>query len=125
MKTILFWLTIMVICFVPLLILASDDPHVETCTRLVNDAKKSTTDPMDTVSNCVLIRNTHAEACVEALVNEFNEYQPTESSVYDGFDSSHIFACSFFERNSSVRCLKEMLKRRHPAISDMRACSKR
>ena len=124
MKTILFWLTIVATCFVPLLILASDNPHVETCTRLVNDAKKSTTDSDDTVSNCILIIDSQKASCIALLVNEFNEYQITESSVYDGVDSNHIFACSFFERSSSVACLEEMLKHRHPAISDIRTCSR-
>ncbi|MCY4514301.1 MAG: hypothetical protein OXC69_04095, partial [Candidatus Tectomicrobia bacterium] len=120
----LFWLTIMTIGFIPLLVLASDNPHVETCTRLVSDAKKSTTDPDDTVTNCILIIDSHKAACIELMVNEFNEYQITESSVYDGFDSNHIFACSFFKRHSSVTCLKEMLTQRHPAISDIRTCSR-
>ena len=125
MKRVCLWLVMVIAILVTSLGLASDNPHVETCTRLVNDAKKNTTDPVDTVSNCVLIRNSHAAVCIKLLVNEFNEYQITESSVYDGFDSNHIFACSFFKRSSSVACLEEMLKRRHPAISDITACSER
>ena len=125
MKAILFWLTIVATCFVPLLNLASDNPHEVTCTRLVNDAEKSTTDPDDTATNCFVISDSYSLSCLETILKSFEKFPTTEESVYDGIDSNHLFACMLFERHSSVTCLNGILAIRRPTIEDMLACSKR
>ena len=127
MKRICFWSVIVFAILVTSSGLTSDNPHVELCTRLVN-ANKSTTDHADTVTHCRFITTSYSAGCLEAIAAGFAKYPLTDESVYDGIDSSHIFACALFRHGShesSIKCLREILMRRHPTVPDINACFKR
>ena len=123
MKKICFWLGTVFAILITSSGLTSDNPHVELCTRLVN-ADRNTTDHADTVTHCIFIKNSYSAGCLEAIAAGFAKYPLTDESVYDGIDSSHIFACAFIRREPQVKCLREILTRRHPTIPDILTCSK-
>ena len=123
MKAIFVWLAIVSTSLVPSYILASNNPHVETCVRIVN-ANKATTDDTDTYSNCRFIENSHATACLKLMAAGFSQYEISQESVYDGIDGNHVLACAFFYRDSSVKCLGEILTQHQqvPTVSDILYC---
>ena len=122
MKSVFLCILIAIANCMPLYVLASDKEHIDTCVRLVN-AYKSTDDPNDTVSNCAVIVDSYSASCVRTIAAGFIIYETSNDSVYDGIDSNHIFACSLYERDSSVRCLKGLLVLRLPTVSDIVACT--
>ena len=124
MKNVFLCMLIVIANCIPLPVLASDQYHIDNCIRLVN-ANRDTTDPVDTVSNCVLIIDSNQVSCLETIVAGFTKNQTRKDSVYDGIDSNHIFACSLFERYSSVTCLNEFLLLRLPTIEDIVACAEK
>ena len=124
MKTVVLCMLIVIANCMPLSVLASDKEHIDNCIRLVN-ANRNTTDVNDTVSNCRVIRNSHEASCLETMAAGFTRYETGNDSVYDGIDSNHIFACSLFERDSSVRCLDGILILRLPTVGDIVACAEK
>lgn len=101
--------------------LASDSPHVDTCSRLVK-ANRDTNAPAETVSGCRYIQNSHSATCLEMISAGFTKYEVTCESPYDGIHTHHILACMLYVHPSSVNCLNEILTQRHPTISDVLDC---
>ena len=125
MISVLFWLSIIFASCVSPSVLASDNPHVDTCTRVVNTNRRSATDFTDTVSYCKYIQTSHSASCLEKIAVGFTKYegyQNTDGYEYDGIDFRHIQACQLYLRNSSVQCLGEILAQRRPTFSDILSC---
>ena len=103
--------------------LRSDDSYAMTCTRLLTNVDRSTTDPIDTATLCEVIINSYAAGCIETVVAGFIKYPVTSESVYDGIDTNHVIGCTFFDRRSSVECLNFILSQRRPTVDDIIACA--
>lgn len=124
MKRVFLCMLIAIANCMPLSVLAFGEKHIDTCNRLVN-AYRHTDDPNDTLSNCTVIVDSYSASCVRTIAAGFIIYETGNDSVYDGIDSNHILACSLFERDSSVRCLKGLLVLRLPTVSDIVVCAEK